>query len=877
MRMRLQTGIGARVFAFLFVCLILGSAVGVWAIGRYQKVASEISNDMARRSSDLAESLKVQVIRNAYMTLSAMSGFQRVQGKNPSDCTDVATFFLKNTIGYINVGSVLPDGTIYCAAQPATIGMNVKDQDWFKSALANGQFSIGGIQKSNVIHSNIMTFGLPIKNEKGNVTQVLGLTTEIKYIAQVLAFPHLPDGTSLTVIDQYGNVLISNSNTQRKIGTSIADWEVAKRAMTADEPFVMNWKGDDGLDRVYAITSSRVSDDAVPSANQADIRAFSIIVGIPARSIALSIMGPVQSAGIAIGLMFLLILIGIYFFVGRTLVKPIREIQSMAERLTFGDLTARITSKSRAGEVRSLANAFNTMAATLAKREDDIRASNIRFQRIFETEPAGVALLDHELKVIDINQAGLEILGADDIDQIRGHTMPTLVIEEDYEKFRRHLHTVRGGKTDLVSFQIVDLKGKRRWQRMQSATIKFADDTPTGFISIVRDTTDEVATEAQLVQAQKMESIGRLTGGVAHDFNNLLTIVMGNAEILIEELEERPKLQKLATMIEAAAQRGAELTHRMLAFARRQVLRPTQLDTNVLLNRIVDMMGHLLGEDIQVRIEASEGLWSIAADPAQMESAILNLAINARDAMPKGGALTIETKNVTLDKDYASLNPDVTPGDYVQIAVSDSGIGMSPDVLNHVFDPFFTTKEVGKGSGLGLSMVYGFVKQSSGHIKIYSEVGQGTSIRIYLPRIGGDGTIATIETEVTIKDTRGNETILVTEDAESVRDYVTQQLESLGYTVVEASDAEEALSIMESRSDIDLLFTDVVLPGGINGRQLAEIALNKYPTLKVLYTTGYTENAVVHHGKLDAGVELLSKPYRREELARHVRIVLDKP
>jgi PAS domain S-box-containing protein len=613
---RLRVGIGARVVAFLFVCLILGSAVGVWAIGRYHEVAGEISNDMAQRSSDLAESLKTQVIRNAYMTLSAMSGFQRVQGKNPPDCADVASFFLKNSTGYINVGAVLPDGTIYCAAQSAAIGMNVKDQDWFKSALTTGQFTMGGIQASDIIHSYIVTFGLPLKDENGNVTQVLGLTTQIEYIARVLAFPHLPNGTSLTVIDQYGNVLVSNSSSQSKSGDSIANWAVAKRAMKADEPFVMNWTGSDGVDRVYAVTSSRVSEDAVPRANHADIRAFSIIVGIPARSIALSIMGPVQSAGIAIGLVFLLILAGIYFFVTRTLVKPIKEIQSMAERLTFGDLTARVINKSRAGEVRSLADAFNTMAATLAKREDDIRTSNIRFQRIFETEPAGVALLDHELKVIDINQAGLDILNADNIDQIRGHTMPMLVIDEDFEKFRQHLHTVRSGKTDSVSLQIVDMKGRRRWQKMQSATIKFADDTPAGFISIVRDTTDEIATEAQLVQAQKMESIGRLTGGVAHDFNNLLTIVMGNAEILIEELDEHPKLKKLATMIEAAAQRGAELTHRMLAFARRQVLRPTQLDTNVLLNRIVDMMGHLLGEDIQVRIEASDGLWRIAADPA---------------------------------------------------------------------------------------------------------------------------------------------------------------------------------------------------------------------------------------------------------------------
>ncbi len=873
----MRIGIGARVVAFLFICLILGSVVGAWAIGRYHKVSHEISNDMARRSSDLAEALKTQIIRNAYMTLSAMSGFERVQGKNPTDCTDVASFFLINTTGYINVGSVLPDGTVYCAAQAAVIGINIKDQDWIKSALVTGLFTMGGIQESRVVDSHVVTFGLPLKDSKGNITQILGLTADVDYIAQVLAFPHLPKGTSLTVIDQHGNVLVSNSASQRKPGDSIATWEVAKRAMKADEPFVMNWEGNDGLDRVFAVTSSRVSDAAVPGASRTDIRAFSIILGIPAQSIASSIMGPVQSAGIAIGFVFLLILAGIYFFVTRTLVQPIKEIQSMAERLTFGDLTARVVGKSRTSEVRSLADAFNIMAATLAKREDDIRTSNVRFQRIFETEPAGVTLLDHELKVIDINQAGLDILGADNVDQIRGQTMPTLVIDEDFEKFRQHLHAVRDGKTDSVSFQIVNLKGKRRWQKMQSATIKFADDTPPGYISIVRDTTDEVATEAQLVQAQKMESIGRLTGGVAHDFNNLITIVMGNAEILIEALEERPKLKKLATMIEAAAQRSVELTHRMLAFARRQVLHPTQLDTNVLLNRMVDMMGHLLGEDIRVRIETSDGLWSIAADPAQMESAILNLAINARDAMPKGGSLTIETKNVTLDEDYAALNPEATSGDYVQIAVSDSGTGMSPDVLHRVFDPFFTTKEVGKGSGLGLSMVYGFVKQSSGHIKIYSEIGQGTSIRIYLPKVDSGSATATTENEVPIENTRGSETILVTEDAESVRDYVTQQLESLGYTVLEASDAEEALSILERKSNIDLLFTDVVLPGGINGRQLAEIALNKYPTLKVLYTTGYTENAVVHHGKLDVGVELLSKPYRREELARHIRIVLDKP
>jgi CheY-like chemotaxis protein len=314
----------------------------------------------------------------------------------------------------------------------------------------------------------------------------------------------------------------------------------------------------------------------------------------------------------------------------------------------------------------------------------------------------------------------------------------------------------------------------------------------------------------------------------------------------------------------------------MLAFARRQVLRPSELDANALLNRMIEMMSRLLGEDVRILIETSDELWLVSADSAQMESAILNLAINARDAMPTGGTLTIETRNVTLDEEYVARNPEAIAGDYVQIAVSDSGTGMSHDTLTQVFDPFFTTKEVGKGTGLGLSMVYGFVKQSQGHIKIYSEVSHGTTIRIYLPRITAD-TDREGETPLSsVNDTSGTETILVTEDEETVRAYVTEQLRSLGYVVIETSTAREALDILEKRNDIDLLFTDVVLPGDMNGRQLADLACEKHPGLKVLYTTGYTENAVVHHGKLDAGVELLSKPYRRADLARHIRKVLDK-
>jgi len=329
-------------------------------------------------------------------------------------------------------------------------------------------------------------------------------------------------------------------------------------------------------------------------------------------------------------------------------------------------------------------------------------------------------------------------------------------------------------------------------------------------------------------------------------------------------------------MIESAAQRGAELIHHMLAFSRRQVLRPTDLNVNTLVTQMANLIGRTLGEDIRIRIDIADDLWLTAVDPAQMESALLNLAINARDAMPDGGTLTVETANSHLDEDYAALNPGAEAGGYVLVAVSDSGTGISQDLLEKVFDPFFTTKAPGKGSGLGLSMVYGFVKQSQGHIKIYSEPGQGTTVRIYLPRSKGEG--ATDTEEAVLSDAKAQgETILVVEDEAGVRACVCDQLRGLGYRVLEAGDAEAALAIVDSGEPFDLLFTDVVLPGRLNGRQLADIVTARRPGLNVLYTTGYTENAVVHNGKLDAGVRLLTKPYRRAELARHIRQALDAP
>ncbi len=380
------------------------------------------------------------------------------------------------------------------------------------------------------------------------------------------------------------------------------------------------------------------------------------------------------------------------------------------------------------------------------------------------------------------------------------------------------------------------------------------------------------ALNAKLQESQRLESVGQLTGGVAHDFNNLLTVILGTAEQLAGQVAHDPKLADLAGTVIQAAQRGADLTQHLLAFARRQPLAPQPVDAGQLVASMDGLLRRSLGEHIELSFTREPDLWPALVDPAQLENAVLNLCLNARDAMPRGGQLVIQVANKTIDGDYAGGHVDVREGAYVMVAVSDSGSGIAPEHLARVFEPFFTTKERGKGTGLGLSMVYGFTKQSGGHVNVYSEVGHGTVVRLYLPR--ADSLAQPVErAPESVADSKG-ETVLMVEDDDMVRRYAYGQLLKLGYRVLEASDGPTALEIVRQHPEIDLLFTDVVMPGEMSGHDLAERALALRPHLKVLYTSGYTENSIVHQGRLDPGVLLLNKPYRRSELASKIREAL---
>jgi PAS domain S-box-containing protein len=526
----------------------------------------------------------------------------------------------------------------------------------------------------------------------------------------------------------------------------------------------------------------------------------------------------------------------------------------------------------------SFALEVNSHEADRRKKEEELGWRTAFFEAQIDSSIDGVLVVDSQGKVLLQNQRMRDLfhipaeIAGDPYDARLLQYVHDLVrnadqFQEKIQYLYAHPDQISRDEIELIDGTILD---------RYSAPVRDKAGSYYGRIWTFRDITQSRQIEEQFRQAQKMESIGQLTGGIAHDFNNLLTVIQGCSEFLAEETRDNPRLAKMAGMILDASRRGSDLTHRMLAFARRQALQPRPVDINLLLSNMESFLRRTLSADIDLQVVPSSAECHALIDPTQLESALLNLCVNARDAMPGGGKLIVETRIVDLDATYAEQFADVTPGRYIQLAVSDTGTGISPENLVRVFDPFFTTKGAGKGTGLGLSMVYGFIKQSQGHIRIYSELEQGTSVKLYLP-IADKGSEPARTEPAILTDFSGSETILLVEDNDSVREYAISLLADLGYRVLPAANGRDALEIVRShgRADIDLLFTDVVMPG-MNGRELAIEACKLNPRLKVLYCSGYAEQVILHQGLQNDDVCLLNKPYSRLEVARSVRTVLSE-
>jgi PAS domain S-box-containing protein len=554
----------------------------------------------------------------------------------------------------------------------------------------------------------------------------------------------------------------------------------------------------------------------------------------------------------------------------------------------IGVLNVNCTRRPRAfslGQIKALSMFTNAAAAAIeaAQLYEEQRRSNTRHRRVVEQLERAQRLAQIGTNVRNLRTGEREWsdetyrifgLSRESFDATNENLLVLAHPDDRHLVLAVRAQLAAGIRPDPMECRIIRPDGSLRHISREWEIIRDDAGDPVQSLCTIQDITERRHTEEQLRQAQKMEAIGNLTGGMAHDFNNLLGIIVGNLDLARERIGSDRELSEIVDEALDAAWRGADLTRRLLAFARRQPLRPARVDVNELVADTVRLLRRLLGEDIEISLELAEKVWPVAADPAQLEASLTNLATNARDAMPNGGRLIITSANSHLDADYAAVHADVAAGEFVMIGVSDTGIGMSAEIASRIFEPFFTTKEAGKGTGLGLSMVFGFLRQSGGHVNVYSEPGVGTTFRLYLPRLTTEALPREVAQARPVEPAAG-ETVLVVEDNPAMRRIALRQLRELGYRVVECDRAAAALELLQ-REPVDLLFTDLVMPGGLDGIALARMAAERWPMLKIVLTSGFPQARVDGSGELLGELQLLSKPYRKEELAAALRAALER-
>ena len=554
---------------------------------------------------------------------------------------------------------------------------------------------------------------------------------------------------------------------------------------------------------------------------------------------------------------------------------PLRQGNKVFGVIALQSYDANIRYRERDKEILTYVSQHISIALVRKRQEEALRVSEARHRSLVESAVYGMYRSTLDGRFLDVNPALVQMLGYSSAEELLAVDMARAVYADPDQRAAVIQAYNESGRLGTCELRWKRKDGHQIIVRLSGTPFKNERGETLGFDMIAEDISERRTLEEQLRQSQKMEAVGRLAGGIAHDFNNLLTVIKGYSELVLDDLDNADPLRHEVDEIKKAADRAASLTRQLLAFSRQQVLAPKVLDLNLVVHNMDKLLHRLLGEDVDLFTVLEPGLGRVKADPGQVEQVIMNLAVNARDAMPQGGKLTIETANADLDEGYVREHAAVKPGRYVMIAVSDNGTGMPEKVKSRIFEPFFTTKEVGKGTGLGLSTVYGIIKQSGGYIWVYSEVGRGSTFKVYLPRVDSP---ADIPLSRSLQPARhGSETVLLVEDEEGVRSLMRQVLHKHGYNVLEARHGGEALLMCERhQGKIDMLLTDVVLQQ-MSGRELAQRLLKLRPEMKVLYVSGYADDAIVHHGVLTAGMAFLQKPFTTEAFARKIRYVLDGP
>lgn len=805
-------------------------------------------------------------IESTRVLLSVLANMPAVKNHDLMGCSRVFSDIVEKDPTFANIRLNDLDGNVLCSGVPFSGILNTRDWPAFSWALAQRDFVVGDYRIGVVTGKPSLHCGCPIFDDEGKMTAVLLAALDLKWLNQFAHEARLPEGASLTVMDGNGTVLAREPNPELWVGKSYVDHAVLKAFLKTRGEGTVTGVGLDGIERLYAYTKLTEA-KGVPICVYSGIP-HAVIVRSANRMMAFRIwiLAGIMIIGLGAG----------WLVSRRTLVQPVMALLEAARRLGTGDFSARTGLRHSKDEFGQLAASFDRMAShieehwqELTRAEQEVR----RFKVIADNAHYGMVILDTAHTVLYANKAFAEMHGGTETDvlgkpySVLHHCDTRCELDIALERLQKE------GVLDLMEIRHCRPDGAWFPVLVHGVVARQSSGEPEFMALLSADASERAALEEQFRQMQKMESIGRLAGGVAHDFNNLLSVILGYGEMLEREVDGEQDKKEMVSEILHAGERAKNLTMQLLAFSRKQIMQMEVLNLNHVIEDMEKMLRRLIGEDIVLSLHLGTDLAFVQADPAQLQQVLLNLVVNARDAMPQGGKIFVETANTFWDCDYARKHANAHSGPYVMLAISDTGNGMDEETKRHVFEPFFTTKPKGQGTGLGLSTVDGIVRQHGGHIHLYSEPGRGTTFRIYFETVDSKTPSAKEEAPVA-DDINGTETVLVVEDEDNVRSLICGVLRKHGYRIIEAVIPEEAVyHARQAPGEIDLLLTDVVMPN-FNGRQVYEQVSALRPNIRVLYMSGYADELIAHHGLISGEFALIQKPFTLQGLLKAVRNAL---
>ncbi|MGY3606482.1 MULTISPECIES: ATP-binding protein [unclassified Bradyrhizobium] len=845
-----------RLFALVAFALLPGIAIQLYnefdLRFSHQMEVQELALGLAK----LAAAEQQQIIQGIRQALIALSELPAVKAKDARGCEAYLSRIKERYPEFIDFIAVDMNGDSFCDSTSDYKPSTAAGRAYFANVLKTGKFTVGEFAHGRATGRNVLHFALPFYADDGHMGGVVIAALSLDWLAHYLAQKGPPPGVALAIRDRNGTYLARYPRNDQFVGRRIPD----DRYLHSDPSGTTTARDIDGVERIVGYT-----------ALQADAGEIFVTFGVD-KTLAFSQIQRRTRLGILLIVLATSVVLALTWFGARRFIQhPLGQMVDAANQWRLGDYARRVHIRDKGSEITRVADAFNTMADALANREHELHDAKekaeqaaARITTIFESTTDCVLIVDTEWYITYLNERAKAQLAVG-YDLI-GVNLCEIFPDWTDKDLSARAHTAMSEQSSAS----VETFFRDVWYAVN------AFPSGEGIVILFRDITEQKhAVEArrlmeeQLHQSQKMEAVGQLTGGVAHDFNNLLMVISGNLELIESRTADDKCVQRLAVAARKAADRGASLTAQLLAFSRRQKLNPKTIHIDALIRDFQGLILRALGDRCKINLVADDQLWPCHLDPAQLETALLNLALNARDAMPDGGRLDIEARNITLDEGAIA---GVASGSYVKLSVTDTGCGMPQDTLDRVFEPFFTTKEVGKGTGLGLSMVYGFVRQSGGHVAIESTVGMGTTVSLYLPRSGQASDVGRDITQ--LQDiAAGSGRVLMVEDDHDVMDVTSAILRELGYEVLCAQDGADAIRILRDNKKLDLLFSDIMMPGGISGVELAREAKHLCSGIKILLTSGNAADTLSRHGA-EGEFPVIGKPFRRAELAQHLRMVM---